>query len=148
MRAALLAGLFLMALALSLVQCTGGGQAPMSDPRLAPAQPNLSSELAMSMRDLDAELVSIRDRLIAGDDISDTRFTEHKFLELTPTDSTMLVEGFQSLTMAFERKVAEFNAAPDAARYEAVLGGCEACHMRSCPGPLQRIAKRNLPVGL
>ena len=43
--------------------------------------------------------------------------------------------------MAFERHVAEFNAAPDAAKYEAVVGGC-ACHMRSCPGPLERIAKR------
>ena len=147
MRAALLSGLCLMALALSLVQCAGGGQAPKADPRLAPAQPNLSSELAVSMRDLDAELVSIRERLIAGDDISDARFTEHKFLELTPTDSTMLVEEFQSLTLAFERQVAEFNAAPDAAKYEAVVGGCEACHMRSCPGPLQRIAKRTLPVG-
>ena len=56
MRVALVSGVFLMTLALSLVQCAGGGQAPPSDPRLAPAQPNVSSELALSMRDLDAEL--------------------------------------------------------------------------------------------
>jgi len=148
MRTALLLGLFLITLALSLVQCAGGGHEPASDPRLAPVQPNFSSELAISMRDLDAELVSIRERLIAGEDISDARFTEHKFLELTPTDSSMLVEGFQTLTLEFERQGAEFNAAPDAAKYEAVVGGCEACHMRSCPGPLERIAKRTLPVGL
>lgn len=148
MRAALLSGLFLMTLVLSLVQCAGGGQVPPSDPRLAPVQPNVSSELALSMRGLDAELVSIRERLIAGEDISDARFTEHKFLELAPTDSSMLIEGFQAFTMAFERHVAEFNSAPDAAKYEAVVGGCEACHMRSCPGPLERIAKRTLPVGL
>ncbi|MAC18046.1 MAG: hypothetical protein CMC97_07120 [Flavobacteriales bacterium] len=148
MRAAPLSGLGLMTLTLSLVHCAGGGQAPTSDPRLAPAQPNLSSELAISMRDLDAELVSVRERLIAGEDISDARFTEHKFLDLAPTDSSMLIEGFQALTMAFERHVAEFNTAPDAAKYEAVVGGCEACHMRSCPGPLERIAKRTLPVDL
>jgi len=133
MRAALLSGVFLMTLALSLVQCAGGGEAPPSAPRLAPAQPNVSSELALSMRDLDAELVSIRERLIAGEDIADARFTEHNFLELAPTDSSMLIEGFQAFTMA---------------KYEAVVGGCEACHMRSCPGPLERIAKRTLPVGL
>ena len=60
----------------------------------------------------------------------------------------MLVEGFRALTMAFERHVAEFNAAPDAEKYQSVVGGCEACHLRSCPGPLERIAKRTLPVGL
>lgn len=148
MRDALFSGMLFMTMALSLVQCAGGGQAPTSDPRLAPAQPNVSSELAISMRDLDAELVSIRESLIAGDDISGARLTEHRFLELAPTDSSMLVEGFQALTLAFERYVAEFNASPDAAKYEAVVGGCEACHLRSCPGPLERIEKRTLPVGL
>ena len=148
MRAALLSGLFLMTLALALVQCAGGGQERTVDPRLAPAQPNPSSALAQSMRDLDAELVNIRERLLAGEDISEARLTEHDFLELAPTDSSMLVEGFRALTMAFERHVAEFNAAPDAEKYQAVVGGCEACHLRSCPGPLERIAKRTLPVGL
>ena len=123
-------------------------QRPHRTPAWPQPNPIFSSELALSMRDLDAELVSVRERLIAGEDISDARFTEHKFLDLAPTDSSMLIEGFQALAMAFERHVAEFNAAPDAAKYETVVESCEACHMRSCPGPLERIAKRTLPVGL
>ena len=66
-------------------------------------------------------------------------------MDLEPTDSTMLVDGFQALSMAFERYVDEFNTAPNAETYAAVVGGCEACHLRSCPGPLERIAKRHLP---
>lgn len=145
MRTTMTVVLVLGAMSLACVQCgsTDGGATP--DPRLAPAQPNPTSALAQSMRDLDAELLNIRARLLDGDDLTGARFTEHRFTELEPTDSTMLVDGFQALSMAFERHVAEFNAAPDAEKYSAVVGGCEACHMRSCPGPLERIAKRQLP---
>lgn len=130
----------------AFARCGGGGEAA-ADPRLAPAQPNLSSPLAESMRALDGELLEFRGRLIEGESLNGARFSEYRFTELEPTDSTMLVDGFLALSMAYERHVSEFNAAPDAEKYAAVVGGCEACHMRSCPGPLERIAKRHLPDG-
>lgn len=136
-------GLFVFSMV--LMQCAGATlETKQADPRLAPVQPNYTSQLAQSMRDLDAELVAIRELLEAGEDVAGMRFTEHQFTTLQPTDSSMLVDGFQALSMAFAHQVAEFNAAPDAETYSAVVGGCEACHMRSCPGPLQRIAKRYL----
>jgi len=141
-------GLLMAAFATALVQCEGSVATESgADPRLAPVQPNVTSALAQSMRDLDAELLDIRQRLMEGEDLAGARFTEYHFMEMEPTDSTMLVEGFQALSIAFERQVAEFNAAPDAEKYAAVVGGCEACHMRSCPGPLERIAKRHLSHG-
>ncbi|MED5336125.1 MAG: hypothetical protein VX880_07405 [Bacteroidota bacterium] len=130
----------------AFARCGGGGEAA-ADPRLAPAQPNPSSPLAESMRALDEELLEFRGRLIEGESLYGARFSEYRFTELEPTDSTMLVDGFLALSMAYERHVSEFNAAPDAEKYAAVVGGCEACHMRSCPGPLERIAKRHLPDG-
>ena len=146
MRTRLVLGLLLTGVVFAFAQC-GGGEEVSADPRLAPAQPNPSSPLAGSMRVLDAELLDFRGRLIEGESLDGARFSEYRFTELEPTDSTMLVDGFQALSMAFERHVAEFNAAPDAEKYAAVVGGCEACHMRSCPGPLERIAKRHLPDG-
>ena len=143
MRAALLSGVFLMTLVCRWCNALVADKR-LSRPAFGPSPAQcVFAGIGLSMRDLDAELVSIRERLVAGEDISDARFTEHKFLELAPTDGSMLIEGFQAFTMAFERHVAEFNAAPDAAKYAAVVGGCEACHMRSCPGPLERIAKRH-----
>ena len=146
MRTRLVLGLLLTGVVFAFAQC-GGGEEVSADPRLAPAQPNQSSPLAESMRVLDAELLDFRGRLFEGESFDGGRFSEYRFTELEPTDSTMLVDGFQALSMAFERHVAEFNAAPDAEKYAAVVGGCEACHMRSCPGPLERIAKRHLPDG-
>jgi len=138
--------LLMTGVVLAFAQCGEGGEAA-ADPRLAPAQPNPSSPLAESMRALDGELLEFRGRLIEGKSLDGAHFSEYRFTELEPTDSTMLVDGFLALSMAFERHVAEFNAAPDAEKYAAVVGGCEACHMRSCPGPLERIAKRHLPDG-
>ena len=145
MRGRLFTSVVLLVSSVALMRCAGGNiENKQVDPRLAPVQPNYTSELAQSMRDLDAELLEIRELLEAGDDVEGKRITEYQFTALQPTDSSMLVDGFQALSMAFAHHVAEFNAAPAAETYSAVVEGCEACHMRSCPGPLERIAKRYL----
>ena len=145
MRGRLFTSVVLLVSSVAVMRCAGGNiEHKQVDPRLAPVQPNYTSELAQSMRVLDAELLEIRALLEAGEDVEGKRFTEYQFTALEPTDSSMLVDGFQALSVAFAHHVAEFNAAPTAATYSAVVGGCEACHMRSCPGPLQRIAKRYL----
>lgn len=143
MRTRVCIGFLMIGVVFAFARC-GGGEAK-SDPRLAPAQPNKSSPLAKSMRVLDAELLEVRQRLVDGERLDGVRLSEQHFMDLQPTDSTMLVDGFQALSMAFERYVDEFNTAPNAETYTAVVGGCEACHLRSCPGPLERIAKRHLP---
>lgn len=144
MRGRLFTSLLFLVASVALMRCAGGNESKQADPRLAPAQPNYTSELAQSMRDLDAELLEIQQLLEAGEDVEGVRITEYQFTALEPTDSSMLVDGFQAFSMAFAHHVAEFNAAPAAETYSAVVRGCEACHMRSCPGPLDRIAKRYL----
>ena len=145
MRGRLFTSLLFLVASVALMRCAGGNiESKQADPRLAPAQPNYTSELAQSMRDLDVELLEIRELLEAGEDVGGVRITEYQFTALEPTDNSMLVDGFQALSMAFAHHVAAFNAAPTAETYSAVVGGCEACHMRSCPGPLERIAKRYL----
>ena len=127
-----------------LARCASS-EAPPSEPRLAPVQPNATSELAEAMRVMDAQLLSAKAMIEAGDaGLADFRFAEVDFTALAPTDSSMLVEGFTAYSRAFSTHLAEFNAAPSADTYSAVVGGCEACHMKACPGPLERIAKREL----
>ena len=134
----------LTAAACVLAQC---GHAPSSaGPRLAPTQPNRTSPLAESMRHLDAELVGFRTRFLEGDgEWAGATFTEFDLNDLAPTDSSLLVEGYKALAMAFEQRIADFNAHPDAASYSMVVSGCISCHQKACPGPLERIAKRELP---
>ena len=138
---------WLIAAAVLMAQCAGGDASceQQSTPRLAPAQPNRTSELAESMRMLDAELLGVK-TLVENRDpaLQEAQFTDIDFTQLAPTDSSMLVEGFTAFSKAFAHHVAAFNAAPSAETYSAVVGGCEACHMKACPGPLERIAKRHL----
>jgi len=41
-------------------------------------------------------------------------------------------------------KLEAFNAQPSADTYSEVVSGCLSCHMRACPGPIERINKRLL----
>jgi hypothetical protein len=142
-RRSVFVGVCLVGVAL-LSQC---GQAPPAPtPRLAPLQPNRSSALAEAMREVDAELVQLRDAFLEEQaDWAGAQLTAHDFNALMPTDSSMLVEGFQALAIAYQKRVLDFNAAPSADAYSAVVTGCVSCHQKACPGPLERIAKRVLP---
>jgi hypothetical protein len=123
------------------------GNAPTSEgPRLAPTQPNRTSPLAESMRQLDAELVDFRTRFLdVGGEWDDAAFSVYDLNDLAPTDSSMFVDGYQALAIAFEKRIADFNAQPSGATYSLVVSGCISCHQKACPGPLERIAKRKLP---
>ena len=46
--------------------------------------------------------------------------------------------------MAFGKHIEAFNAAPSADTYSDVVNGCLSCHMQACPGPIERINKRQL----
>lgn len=129
---------------LVLAQCTPGEGEPQK--KLAPVQPNRTSELANAMRQLDAELVVFRDRFLEGDKRwSEAAFTEYDLNDLAPTDSSMFVDGYTAYAMAFHKRVSDFNRAPGPETYTGVVSGCESCHQQACPGPLERIAKRQLP---
>ena len=140
--------LALALLSVAVVSCVSDveDQTKSSKGKLAPIQPNKTSELALSMRNLDAELVLALEVLNSGKGVESLTITDHDFLELNPTDSSMLVDGFQSLSMAFSAHVKAFNDRPGTDTYSAVVGGCISCHQRACPGPLERIEKRQWAV--
>lgn len=134
----------IVGLSLGLAFC---GQAPeQPQAKLAPLQPNRSSELAMAMRAMDGELVSLLARHAAADDWEGASLSELDLTRMMPTDSSMLVEGYTAFAMAFSKHVEAFNAAPSTETYTNVVSGCLSCHMRACPGPIERINKRQLDV--
>jgi hypothetical protein len=131
-----------VALTLGLAFC---GQAPeQPQAKLAPLQPNRSSELAIAMRAMDGELVSLLARHAEADDWEGASLSELDLTRMMPTDSSMLVEGYTALAIAFSKHVEAFNAAPSSDTYTDVVSGCLSCHMQACPGPIERINKRQL----
>jgi hypothetical protein len=140
----LLVAMGLVTAVILMAQC--GPTRGKAEPKLAPVQPNRTSELAEAMRQLDAELVVFRDRFLEGDKRwAEASFTEYDLNDLAPTDSSMFVEGYTAFAMAFHKRVSDFNRAPGPETYAGVVSGCESCHQKACPGPLERIAKRQLP---
>lgn len=133
--------------ALGLARCGADAESCEGrDSRLAPVQPNRSSALAEAMRQLDAELVEYRDVLLSdAPSLDGAAFTVYDLNDLEPTDSSMFVEGYTAFAMAFHQRIADFNASPGADTYVGVVNGCTSCHQKACPGPLERIAKRELP---
>lgn len=131
-----------LALTLGLAFC---GEAPeQSQAKLAPLQPNLSSELAIVMRAMDSELVSLLARHAEEDNWDGATLTLLDLTRMMPTDSSMLVDGYRAYAMAFGKHIEAFNEAPSADTYSDVVNGCLSCHMQACPGPIERINKRQL----
>ena len=131
-----------MALTVGLAFCGEAPEQPQA--KLAPLQPNRSSELAIAMRAMDGELVNLLARHAEADDWEGAALSELDLTQMMPTDSSMLVEGYTAFAMAFSKHVESFNTAPSADTYADVVSGCLSCHMRACPGPIERINKRQL----
>lgn len=136
------AGWAIVALTLGLAFCGEAPEQPQA--KLAPLQPNRSSELAIAMRSMDGELVNLLARHAEADDWEGAALSELDLTQMMPTDSSMLVEGYTAFAIAFSKHVESFNAAPSADTYTDVVSGCLSCHMRACPGPIERINKRQL----
>ena len=96
------------------------------------------------MRAMDGELVGLLARHAAEDDWEGASLSELDLTRMMPTDSSMLVEAYTAFAIAFSKHVEAFNATPSADTYTDVISGCLSCHMRACPGPIERINKRQL----
>lgn len=137
-----ISGWSIIALTLGLAFCGGEPNHPQA--KLAPPQPNHSSELAIAMRAMDDELVSLLARHAEEYAWDGAALTPMDLTQLMPTDSSMLVEGYTAFAMAFGKHIEAFNAAPGPDTYSDVVSGCLSCHMQACPGPIERINKRRL----
>ena len=135
-------GWAIVALTLGLAFCGEAPEHPQA--KLAPLQPNRSSELAIAMRAMDGELVSLLARHAEEDNWDGAALTLMDLTRMMPTDSSMLVDGYRAYAMAFGKHIEAFNAAPSAATYSDVVNGCLSCHMQACPGPIERINNRQL----
>lgn len=115
-----------------------------STPTLAPNQPNGSSPLASNMVAMDGQLQATLEAVMADPEHRwDGRsMISHNLLGVEPTDETMINAHFDNHAPLYALAIAQFNASPSASTYNAVVQACTDCHLGTCPGPLERIAKR------
>lgn len=132
---------------LSVVAIVAGcGNAWPPSPKLAPNQPNGSSPLASAMVAMDAQLLQTLEAVMADPNHSweGLRLMSPDFLALAPTTASMINAHFEAQAPIYHLAIEQFNAFPSAAHYNEVVASCTECHLGTCPGPLERIAKREM----
>ena len=142
MRTMVLWGAAALGMASVLLGCEA--ETACTAPKLAPNQPNGSSPLASAMVAMDAQLQATIESVMADPEHRwDGRsLATHDLLGLEPTDTTMINAHFEAYAPLYALAIEQFNASPSAIHYNAVVQACTDCHLGTCPGPLERIAKR------
>ncbi len=133
-----------LALGLSLFSACGQTESSCTAPKLAPNQPNGSSALASAMVAMDSQLQIVLEAVMADPNHVWEGFTleSHDLLALDPTDASMVNGHFTTHAPLYLQAIAQFNEAPSADHFNAVVSACADCHHGTCPGPLTRIEKR------
>ena len=101
--------------------------------------PNETSEMAILMREMFAQLDVIKRQIEAGEDISHEQLQFVAIHKTETTDESFLTEGLTSMSIGFDLVVTSFNEDPSESNYKSIVNTCISCHQGMCPGPLERI---------
>ena len=101
--------------------------------------PNETSEMAILMREMFAQLDVIKSKIEAGEDISHEQLQFVAIHKTETTDESFLIEGLTSMSIGFDLIVTSFNEDPSESNYKSIVNTCISCHQGMCPGPLERI---------
>ena len=101
--------------------------------------PNETSEMAILMREMFAQLDVIKSKIEAGEDISHEQLQFVAIHKTETTDESFLTEGLTSMSIGFDLIVTSFNEDQSESNYKSIVNTCISCHQGMCPGPLERI---------
>ena len=101
--------------------------------------PNETSEMAILMREMFAQLDVIKSKIETGEDISHEQLQFVAIHKTETTDESFLTEGLTSMSIGFDLIVTSFNEDPSESNYKSIVNTCISCHQGMCPGPLERI---------
>ncbi len=133
-------------------ECTGNTAlvpgVPGSPGHLIPSEVNQNgaSELATLMRAMKADLETARVAIEKGEPTA-PMFSKHRKIRCAwPTGLEDRNAVFDASAVTYLQLVRNLDLHPKDPRaaYEAVVGGCLACHATACPGPVSLIEKLRL----
>lgn len=101
--------------------------------------PNPSSELALLMRSMDADMRTLREDLQNDQNITDFREKYKAIHTATPTDANLRTPAFKAMSDAFLGSLDRLYADKSTRNYNLMINTCVSCHKQYCPGPVNRI---------
>ena len=114
---------------------------------LAPSDrnPNGASELAQLMRTMEVQTETWKKEITENKtELSPVPDAYNTLKTAIPTTAEMKNENFDAFATDFVNYSQALAKAPKAERktaFNAMVGGCMACHSEMCPGPVKRIKK-------
>ncbi|TAE18932.1 MAG: hypothetical protein EAZ95_03070 [Bacteroidetes bacterium] len=126
-------------------QCTRPAQTSSAD---AVKYPNKDSELALLMREMESEAMTMREAIKKGEEPKDLRTRFEAILTAQSTEASMKTPAFQVMAKNYLKSLNKVYEAPKEERlekYTLMINDCMNCHKAQCPGPLVRIKKLNTP---
>lgn len=118
-------------------QCTRNSTVPIQ-------YPNESSELALLMREMEAEAITMREAINKGKEPKDVRERFAAILVAKSTEASMKTPAFQAMANNYLKSLDKIYQTPQnerMAKYNIMINDCMNCHKTNCPGPLVRIKK-------
>lgn len=104
--------------------------------------------MALKMRSMYQQVEKMNSLLLAGKSIDSTDFPIPAFVDLEPTDSTVVTTIFkqkaENYNLAFSHLL-ESKGHDQKTAFNNLLQSCITCHQENCPGPIKKIRRLILP---
>ena len=106
------------------------------------AEPETNLTLVAMMRVQEADVLTLRQRILDGDTLLAGIHLQHDFLKGTPSSPDKNDRNFPELSAAFVEAFNELKTNPaKTEQFNLMIASCVDCHEQFCPGPIRQIKK-------
>ncbi len=123
---------------LLLASCKQECAAP---PTIVNRDPNGTSELQLTMRDMYDHFEKIKEAVIAGKDVSEVEVFDHILTDTPTEEGKNATEIYKAMAASYFYVVEQLKEHNDHASFELIVDTCMNCHKQICPGPMVKIKK-------
>lgn len=110
-------------------------------PKILNRDPNGTSELQLTMREMYDYFDEVKKQLSEGKSINDIKAFKHINTD-TPTEKGKnSTEIYKAMASSYFTAVEYMNMEKNAEAFNQIVNTCMACHQQVCPGPMVKIKK-------
>ena len=128
--------LSLVVLVITMVQCTSS-----KTPQLSNRDPNGTSELQLTMREMYDHFDEIKSTLHEGGKIKNVEAFANLLTDVPTEEGKNETPIYKAMAESYLRTVETFRQDPTKDHYKQVVNTCMGCHQQVCPGPTVKIKK-------
>lgn len=103
--------------------------------------PNGTSELQITMREMYEHYDEIKKDLLQGKSIEEVKAFKHILTDIPTEDKKNKTAIYKTMSQVYFNAVEQMNLQRDQEAFKLVVDACMSCHQQICPGPMIKIKK-------